>query len=139
MLDLETKIGQLFIVTPAFTMRKDAPGRLLLNLTGTGDRVLFGAVSADDLVLARRLGDAGRAVWVAHGGPVFDANAAGDLPVLLLTYSTGPIAARKAAEAFYGLALPRGQVPVRLALFLLSPSPPRPSLFALRAGPRGIR
>lgn len=127
-LDLETKIGQLFIVTPAFTMRKDAPGRLLLNLTGTGDRVL-----------ARRLGDAGRAVWVAHGGPVFDANAAGDLPVLLLTYSTGPIAARKAAEAFYGLALPRGQVPVRLALFLLSPSPPRSSLFALRAGPRGIR
>lgn len=90
--------------------------RLLTSMTEAGDRVLFGSVSATDLALARRLSAAGREVWVAHGGSVLDVDQAGELPLLLVTYSTGPLAARKAVETFYGLAHPHGRVPVAFPL-----------------------
>lgn len=86
----------------------------LLAMSEGYDCVLFGTSNRTDLELARRLHAAGRTVWVAHAGPVFEVEAAPELPVVLLSYSHGPLACRKAVEVLAGLLDAAGHVPVPL-------------------------
>ncbi len=86
----------------------------ILASTAVGDRVLFGTGSVGDLCLAQELARAGREVWVAHAGRVFQVLRTPDIPVVLLTYSHGPTVSRKAVEVFYGLSQARGRTPVDL-------------------------
>lgn len=88
---------------------------LLLQLTGDADLVIFGASSAQELRIAQALHHAGRIVWVVHAGRVFAVQETPALPVVLLSYSHGPYACRKALEVFAGQVEATGQLPVPLA------------------------
>jgi beta-N-acetylhexosaminidase len=94
---------------------------LLLSMTEGYDCVLFGTSTPTDLRLAQRLQSAGRNVWVAHAGRVFEVEHAPELPVTLLSYGHGPLACRKAVEVFAGLLEATGEIPVPLKTAALAP------------------
>ena len=88
---------------------------LLLQLTAGAERVIFGTSTLQELRVASALHRAGRTVWVVHAGRVFEASAVPDLPVLLLSYSHGPAACRKALEVLAGQIEASGQLPVPIS------------------------
>jgi beta-N-acetylhexosaminidase len=106
----------------ALSPQEDVESELLLSMTAEYDCVLFGTSTAADLRQAKRLQEAGRTVWVAHAGPVFDVDQAPELTTVLLTYSHTPVASRKAIEVFAGHLKARGQLPVPLATHAIASS-----------------
>lgn len=109
-----THVLRLPVANTRDTMVEEEEAALLIAMTEGYDCVLFGTSNVGDLRLARRLQAAGRTVWVAHAGRVFEVEQAPDLPVVLLSYSHGPLASRKAVEVFAGLLEAAGQTPVPL-------------------------
>lgn len=88
---------------------------LLVQLTGDADLVIFGASTVQELRVAQALHHAGRAVWVVYAGRIFAVRETPELPVVLLSYSHGPLACRKALEVLAGQVEAAGRLPVPLA------------------------
>ncbi len=102
---------------------EDEEAALLLSMTEGYDAVIFGTSNPVHLRLAQRLHAAGRNVWVVHAGRVFEIEHAPDLPVVLLSYSHGPLACRKAVEVLAGVIEAEGRIPVPLKTAALAPAP----------------
>lgn len=88
---------------------------LLQQLTVGAELLIFGASTAQELRVAGALHRAGRKVWVVHAGRVFEAASTPELPVLLLSYSHGPLASRKALEVLAGQIEATGKLPVPIS------------------------
>ena len=88
---------------------------LLLQLTADADLLIFGTSTLQELRVASALQRAGRTIWVVHAGRVFEVSSAPELPVLLLSYSHGPVACRRALEVLVGRIEAAGRLPVAIS------------------------
>lgn len=109
------EIADFAVNTRDIVQDEDEEIELLLQLTAPSEVLLFGASTVQDLRLAQGLQNAGRTVWVIYAGRVFEAEQVPELSTLLLSYSHGPIACRKALEVFAGHIEARGRLPVPLS------------------------
>jgi beta-N-acetylhexosaminidase len=108
------EIADFVANTRDMVVNEDEEIELLLQLTAEDEIVLFGTTTAQDLRLARGMEQAGRSVWVVHAGRVFETAQVPDLSTVLLSYSHGPVACRKAIEVLAGRIEAAGRLPVPL-------------------------